>query len=336
MVKKDVCFCLENFERDVPRGTFWLQTNVWVRVGPTWEYGFIKLFSWCGKFGGNAPAPGAVEKMSSKKEKQKITFVAVGDLAPSNFQPRTMFDEAKIAELAQSLLEHGILQPLIVREVSSGKYEIIAGERRFRAAKIAAFKTVPCIVMNLVNDTALAIALVENIQREDLNPIEEAFAYKRLKEALKLGQEEIAERVGKDRASVANVMRLLKLPKNVQQMVVEESLSMGHARALLALDSADLMMMVAKKTIREGLSVRRVEGLIRSIKSGYHSSEFKKIFTDNAKAVEPMHREIQQKLEHVLGTKVNLRKEMNGFSLVIHFSGADQLNGLLDSLGVEI
>lgn len=274
--------------------------------------------------------------MVKKRDKLKITFIPIENLSPSNFQPRTIFDEAKISELAQSVAEHGVLQPLIVRETESGRFEIIAGERRYRAAKIAQLRTIPCMVMNLVTEQALAVALVENIQREDLNPIEEAFAYKRLKETLKLSQEEIAERVGKERASVANVMRLLKLPRNVQDMVVEESLSMGHARALLALDSADLMGMVAKKIVREGLSVRRVEGLIRSIKNGYHSSEFKKLVSDTSKGPDPMHKEIQLKLEYALGTKVNLRKEVNGFSLVIHFSGAEQLNGLLDSLGVEI
>lgn len=279
---------------------------------------------------------GTLKKMVDRSGLSKITVVPIEELSPSSVQPRSKFDDTKIAELAKSISAHGVLQPLIVRKNELGQLEIVAGERRWRAAKMAKVNRLPCIIMNLVTEKALAIALVENIQREDLNPIEEALAYLRLKDTMKLNQEEIAEKVGKDRASVANIMRLLRLPKPIQDMVVEELLTMGHARALLALDSTDMMTMVAKKIIREGLSVRRVEGLIRAIKGGYQSGELKKLLSDNKDAPDPMERDIQQKLEYALGTRVVLRKENNGYAIVIHFAGAEQLNGILEHLGVEI
>lgn len=266
---------------------------------------------------------------------QKITMIPVEELSASIVQPRSRFDDRKIAELAQSIAAHGILQPLIIRKGVGTKYEIVAGERRFRAAKQISLKQVPCIFMDIENERALSVALVENIQREDLNPIEEAAAYFRLKEFLGLSQEEVAQRVGKDRASVANTIRLLRLPKSVQDLVVNEDISMGHARALLALDSVDMMVMLAKKIVREGLSVRKTEGLIRSIKSGYLPSELRKL-SEADQDRDPLRKEIQQKLEHAFGTRVVLRRENNGYAMVVHFADAGQLNGLLDVLGVDI
>lgn len=258
---------------------------------------------------------------------KKIIMIDVGQLKPSDFQPRSKFDDEKIMELASSIKNHGILQPIIVRK-ADGMFEIIAGERRWRAAKIVGLKRIPCIPMEVLSDDAMAIALIENIQREDLNPIEEAQAYLRLKSSMSLNQEELAQKVGKDRATVANVMRLLRLPKRVQDMVVEEALSMGHARALLAVENLDMLGMVAKKIVREGLSVRKTEALIRSLKTGYKLEE--------GKSADPMQREIQQKLEGALGTRVALRKEGNGYAMVIYFTDANHLNGLLDVLGLEI
>lgn len=265
------------------------------------------------------------------EKKQKIIWVGVEDLSPSTMQPRTRFDQNKIAELASSLAVHGVLQPLLVRKLAAG-FEIIAGERRYRAAKHAGLARVPCIAMDLVDDDALAIALVENIQRQDLNPIEEALAYLRLKETLKLNQEEIATRVGKDRASVANTLRLLRLPKVVQELLIDESLSMGHARALLSLDSSDLMGLIAKKIIRDGLNVRRVESLIRSIKSG-HQLDAQKLLSNSQ---DPLERDIRQKLEHAVGARVELRRENSGYAVTMHFADAEQLNNLLDALEIDL
>ena len=264
----------------------------------------------------------------------KITSISLERLTPSSGQPRSNFNDEKILELASSLAVHGVLQPILVRKIEGERYEIVAGERRFRAARIARLEKIPCIVMDLKNDQSMAIALVENIQREDLNPIEEAQAYQKLKEALKLSQDEVAERVGKDRASIANTLRLLRLPKAIQDMVVNEELSMGHARALLSLDSSDMMMMVAKKALREGLSVRRVEGIIRAMKGGFWVGEEKK---RNAYLIsDPLEREIQQKMEYELASKVELKKENAGYVVTIRFHSPEQLNLMLERLGIEI
>lgn len=269
----------------------------------------------------------------ARKLSCKIISIAIENLQPSLMQPRTLFDGARIKELAESIVAHGVLQPLIVRKMHGVSYEIVAGERRYRACKLARLAHIPCIVMDLVDEEALAIALVENVQRQDLNPIEEANAYLRLKDTLKLNQEEIAARIGKDRATVANMLRLLRLPKMVQTLVINESLSMGHARALLSLDSSDMMTMVAKKTLREGLSVRKVEALIRAIKSGYQES--KMLLSEPGRALDPQQRDLRLRLERALGTRVELRKEETGYAVIIHFNGAQQLNGLLDILGVD-
>ena len=271
-----------------------------------------------------------------QKPSSKIVQVALQNLVPSSVQPRTIFDGDKINELAESITVHGVLQPLIVRRLTKDMFEIVAGERRFRAGKLSGLRQLPCIIMDIVDEEALAIALVENVQRQDLNPIEEANAYSRLKKTLKLSQEEIASRVGKDRASVANMLRLLRLPEFVQNLVINESLSMGHARALLSLDSVDMMSMVAKKTLREGLSVRKVEAMIRALKAGYNSPEARTMLDANTKKFDPLEKDLRLRLERALGTRVELRREEKGYAVIIHFDGPHQLNGLLDMLNVEM
>lgn len=264
----------------------------------------------------------------------KIMSIPLERLVPSHAQPRSHFSDEKIVELAASLIAHGVLQPILVKKRDGKHYEIVAGERRWRAAKIARIQKIPCIIMDLKDEQSMAIALVENIQREDLNPIEEAQAYQRLKDALKLSQDEVAERVGKDRASIANALRLLRLPQAIQDMVVHQELSMGHARALLSLDSADMMMMVAKKALREGLSVRRLESIIRAIKSGFYGGDEKK---HHAYLIsDPIEKEIQQKIEYELASKVELKKENAGYIVTIRFHSPERLNLMLERLGIEI
>ena len=270
----------------------------------------------------------------AKRDRQKISMIDASRLVVSSVQPRTRFDDGKIKELANSIRTHGILQPLIVRRSPDGLFEIVAGERRFRAASLAGMAALPCIVMELVPEKALAIALVENIQRQDLNPIEEALAYHRLRKTLGLSQEEIAERVFKDRTSIANTMRLLRLPEIVQEMVVDELLTMGHARALLSLESRDMVIMLAKKIAREGLSVRKTEGLIRSIKQGAPMDLGGAIRAHDKD--DPMRREIQQRLERVFETKVHLKKERDSYSIFIRSMAEQKLNEFLDALGIEI
>ncbi len=277
--------------------------------------------------------------MNKKHSSPKIILLSIESLRASSVQPRSLFNDEKITELAASMVQHGILQPLLVRksEEKEDIFEIIAGERRWRAAKIARIMKLPCLIMDLVNEQALAVALVENIQREDLNPIEEAQAYRRLMESLKINQDELAMRVAKDRSSIANTLRLLKLPLPIQNMLTGAELSMGHARALLSLDSADLMMMVAKKVVREGLSVRRLEALIRAIKGGLNLVEIKKSNSVATGIADPMLQEVQKKIQYELGLKTELKRDNNGsYALTIHFQSTDQLNMIIEGLAIEI
>ncbi len=245
----------------------------------------------------------------TRKQSNKIVYLGLEWLAPSTVQPRSIFDQDKIKELAESITTHGVLQPLIVRKLAEDRYEVIAGERRLRACKLAGIARAPWIVMNSIDDQdALAVALVENVQRQDLNPIEEANAYLRLRETLKLNQEEIAKRIGKDRVTVANMLRLLRLPDFVQKLVINETISMGHARALLSLDSVDMMSMVAKKILREGLSVRKVEAIIRALKGGY-GAEARSPFNENTKSIDPLQKEIRLRLERASGARVDSCRE---------------------------
>ena len=202
-----------------------------------------------------------------EEEKKDELMISINQVEPNKEQPRKNFDEDALLELADSIRQFGILQPLIVQD-KGNYYEIIAGERRWRAAKLAGMKEVPVIVKKLTPQEMVEISLIENIQREDLNPIEEAIAYKRLLTEFHLKQDEVAERVSKSRTTVTNSMRLLKLNEKVQQMVVDEMLSTGHARALLAIEDQEMQFTIAQKIFDEKLSVRETEKLIKKILKG--------------------------------------------------------------------
>src|SRR5918997_1170057 len=189
-------------------------------------------------------------------------------IEPNNFQPRTTFDEERLEQLAQSIRANGIIQPLLVRRTSTEKYQLVAGERRWRAAQRAGLHRVPCVIKEIPEDKMLELALIENIQRQELNAIEEAHAYKRLIETLGLTQEMVAQRVGRDRTFITNYIRLLRLPEEIQRMVEQEKISMGHARALLGVDDADIQKKVAQNVINQGLSVRDTERAVRKIIEG--------------------------------------------------------------------
>lgn len=272
--------------------------------------------------------------MAVLTKKTAVKYIAIERLKKSFVQPRCRFDEQKIAQLAESIARLGVLQPLIVRK-KKDDYEIIAGERRYRAAFLAGLFKLPCVVVPVGDEEAMTIALVENVQRENLNIIEEARGYERLQETLKLSQEGIGKRVGKDRASIANSIRLLKLPIAIQDMLVDGDLSMGHARAILGLKSDDMMLMIAKKTVREGLSVRKLESLVRAIRLGFNEGlvDEKK---GRAQKEDWLQREIAQKMEYAIGTKVSLKKENNIYAVTANFIGVDQLNAFLELLGVEL
>jgi ParB family chromosome partitioning protein len=250
-------------------------------------------------------------------------------LYPTEAQPRKHFKEEKINELAESIKTNGIIQPIVARREGE-RFQIIAGERRWRAAQVAGLRKVPCIVRDITEENVLEISLIENIQREDLNPIEEANAYKRLVDVLALSQEEVARRVGKDRTSVTNALRLLKLPLEIQQLVEDEKLSMGHARALLSLDTTDQQLLLAHEIIEKTLSVRETERLVRdpeaSERNGSPQQEQTSVRRDpNIAAAE-------QKLSKSLAAPTRIKLLKEGGIIEIKFSSSDDLSRLFDLL----
>src|SRR5919202_572112 len=199
---------------------------------------------------------------------EEMVEVDIDLIEPNSFQPRTNFNEERLEELAQSIRSNGIIQPLLVRRINDGKYQVVAGERRWRAAQRAGLQKVPCVVREIPEDKMLELALIENIQRQELNAIEEAHAYKRLIETLDLTQEMVAQRVGRDRTFITNYLRLLRLPEDIQQLVEAEKLSMGHARALLGIDDPSIQRKLAKSVVDKGLSVRQTEYVVKSTIEG--------------------------------------------------------------------
>ncbi|HEX3249240.1 MAG TPA: ParB/RepB/Spo0J family partition protein [Pyrinomonadaceae bacterium] len=234
------------------------------------------------------------------------TEVELESIVPGSMQPRTRFDETSLQGLAESIRSHGIVQPLLVRRRGEG-YELIAGERRWRAAKVAGLTRVPVVVKEVPDDSLLEIALIENIQREDLNPIEEAQAYKKLIETVGLTQETLAGRVGRDRSYITNYLRLLRLPDDLQQLLIEGRLSTGHARTLLALTHVDLQRRMARKIINDGLSVRATELLVH--KNSEEKPAKKPAATHE---VDPNVRAAETKLRRVLGTQVKITQGPEG------------------------
>ena len=227
---------------------------------------------------------------------QPPTSLPIDSIQPNPLQPRTIFQADRLEELAASIRANGIIQPLIVRKTDDG-YQIVAGERRWRAAKLAAIEKVPVLVSDVADSQLLELALIENIQREDLNPIETAHAYDRLNRELGLSHEEIGRRTGKDRSSIANMVRLLKLPQEVQALLAGQRLSMGHARAILGLSSAELQIQVAEKAAAQGLSVRQVETLVQELSSHREKSASS---TREHKSADPNVKAAIDELERVL------------------------------------
>jgi ParB family chromosome partitioning protein len=260
------------------------------------------------------------------------TEVDVEAIVPSPMQPRSHFDEGSLEGLADSIRSHGIVQPLLVRRQGEG-YELIAGERRWRAAKLAGLTKVPVVVRDVPDKDLLEIALIENIQRENLNAIEEAQAYKRLIETVGLTQEELAARVGRDRSYITNYLRLLKLPDDLQQLVVEGRLSTGHARTILGLSHVDLQRRVARQVIDGGLSVRATEHLVRKAVEGTPAK--------TASTVDPNIRAAETKLRRALGTQVRivqLRGDGQGKLEISFFSNQDldRIYNLLLSASAQV
>lgn len=244
-----------------------------------------------------------VEKVIEKiVEKPAEIKLKINQIEPNREQPRKNFDEEALQELSESIRQFGILQPLIVQE-RDDYYVIIAGERRWRAAKLAGLKEVPVIIRKMSEQEIVEISLIENIQRENLNPIEEAAAYKRLLTEFQLKQEEVAERVGKSRTAVTNSMRLLKLDERVQQMIMEGMLSTGHARALLSIEDPDLQFQTANKVYNDNLSVREVERLVKKI------GKEKPVKKERDFQQDAVFQDLEEKMKAALGTKVSINRK---------------------------
>lgn len=278
--------------------------------------------------------PASVPKMEAEQEVVKTesnaqgTYVKITKVEPNREQPRKNFDEDALQELADSIKQYGIVEPLIVQDRKT-YYEIIAGERRWRAAKLAGLKEVPVIVRNYTEQEIVEISLIENIQREDLNPIEEAQAYKRLLTEFNLKQDEVAERVSKSRTAVTNSMRLLKLCDEVQQMIIDDMITTGHARALISIDDPEQQYTIAQKVFDEKLSVRDVEKLVKNLNKPEKVK--KEPVTD--KALEAVYQDLEEKLKQSLGTKVSIASRGDGAGkLEIEFYTHDDLEKITDLL----
>lgn len=270
-------------------------------------------------------------KTADKQEASSETLVKITMVEPNRDQPRKNFDEDALQELADSIKQFGLLQPILVQP-RDGYYEIVAGERRWRAAKLAGLKEVPVIIRDLTEQEILEIALIENIQRENLNPIEEAQAYKKLLTEFHLKQDEVAERVSKSRAAVTNSMRLLKLTDEVQQMVINDMISTGHARALLAIEDPNEQFNLAQRIFDEKLSVRDIEKLVKTI--GKPQKEKKE--KEKNESLEAVYQSIQEKLKQRLNTKVEVIGKGDGSGKIeIEFYSHDDLERVLDMINGE-
>jgi ParB family chromosome partitioning protein len=232
--------------------------------------------------------------------------IAIDLIQPSTMQPRMRFDEAKLSELAKSIESNGVVQPLLVRR-KGARYELVAGERRWRAAQLAGLTRVPVIIRDVPDEKLLELALIENIQREDLNAIEEAQAYRKLIDTIGLTQESLANRIGRDRSYITNYLRLLRLPPDIQRLIEEAKLSTGHARTLLATSDVDLQRRIARRIMERGLSVRETERLVRSLEEGASRAPRKE-----TQAHDPNVRAAETKLRRHLGTQVRIRESQRG------------------------
>lgn len=261
-------------------------------------------------------------------EVEKEKFLNISEIEPNVSQPRKMFDEEQLGELAESIRRYGVLQPLLVQK-KGDRYELIAGERRWRAAKLAGFREVPVIVREYTRQQTMEIALIENVQRADLNPIEEAKAYQMLIQEFGLRQEDVAERVAKNRATITNSMRLLKLDERVQEMLIQDRLTGGHARALLSLEDGEKQYQLALKTVENHLSVREVERLVKEL---LKPKKVKKK-ADPERDMEVFFKDLEEKLKGVMGTKVSInRKDKNKGRIEIEYYSSAELERLIELL----
>lgn len=276
------------------------------------------------------------ERVEKKKEKveenvSRETLISINDIEPNRAQPRTRFDEDALQELADSIKQYGIIEPIVVQKKGK-RFEIIAGERRWRAARIAGLKKVPVVIKEYSEDEIFTIALIENIQRQDLNPIEEAVAYQKLIQELNLKQDEVAEKVSKSRTAITNSMRLLKLDPRVQQMLIDEMISEGHGRALIPITNGEEQFTMAMRVFDEKLSVRETEKLVKK----YQEEKASEGVTEEKPAEKDdsfIYKEIEEKLKKVLGTKVEIKKKSNNAGKIeIEYYSIDELERIIEMM----
>src|SRR5580698_5182223 len=273
-----------------------------------------------------APPPPAAPELSTGKPLE----IPVGQIDRNPFQTRTQFDEAKLAELTASVAASGVVQPIVVRAIPGGRYQLITGERRWLASQRAGKATIPSIVREVSDGQAMEMTIVENLQRADLNPMEQARAYHRLSQDFHLTQEQMATRTGKDRASVSNFLRLLKLPSSVQQNVESGEITFGHARALLALESPEVIAAAAQKVLTLHLSVRSTENYIQGL---LHPETKPKAAAKPVEVQDPNVREAQDQLRRTLGLKVTIEDKKGKGRVIIEYAGVDDFDAILTALG---
>jgi len=257
----------------------------------------------------------------------KNTELLIDEISPNRFQPRKYFDDDKLEELVTSIRDNGVLQPIVVQKVEAG-YELVVGERRWRASKKAGLKKIPAVIREVTDAQALELAIIENIHRQDLNPIEEADAYARLADEFALTQEMIAKRVGKSRTAVANTLRLLKLSRNIKEDLISGKISMGHARALLGLDNAGQMEALRKEIFKQDLTVRQIESRVSRLKQSVYKKPVSLVSKKNI-----FIKDLEKEFERRLGTKVDIKPAKKGGKLVVTYYSDDDLDRIKDLIG---
>ena len=264
----------------------------------------------------------------TQKNEGSLQTLLISELQPGKYQPRSIMQEEALLALSQSILKQGVMQPIIVRPVGNNQYEIIAGERRWRAAKLANLNEVPVIIKNIPDESALAMALIENIQRENLNPLEEAVGIKRLIDEFNMTHEEAADAVGKSRVTVSNLLRLLTLTKPVQDRLLNGKIDMGHARALIGLEGSQ-QIMLCEEIIQKNLSVREVETLVKNLQNGYKTGPI----SSSPKKTNADVRQLEESLAEALGASVTIDAKKNGSGILkVHYRNLEQLDEILKKI----
>lgn len=276
-----------------------------------------------------------VENKTESANELNISSIQIDKIDPNPFQPRVNFDEQALDELKKSIMTNGLIQPITIRKAKDGRYQVVSGERRLRAFKEIGYSKIPAYIIEVTSDAVmLAMALIENIQRERLNPIEVANAYKRLMEECSLNYDEIAERVGKDRSTISNSIRLLKLNDRIQQALINDEISMGHARAMINVPSEEIQLQILDKILRENLSVRKVEKIVKNLatlqkkNNSYNKSSHITQHSNNISALE-------DKLRKIFGTKVICKNKNDGSGeIIIEYYSLDELDRLIEMIDV--